>query len=70
MYIGPHRKKRQPSWVLIILLLVLIAAGLYVLEMISRGQIERPFEPTPIPTRSARNTSPSSFPTVSLRQLE
>ncbi|MFL7791715.1 MAG: tetratricopeptide repeat protein [Anaerolineae bacterium] len=53
MYIGPHRKKRQPSWVLIILLLVLIAAGLYVLEMISRGQIERPFEPTPIPTRSA-----------------
>jgi len=34
-------------------LLVLIAAGLYVLEMISQGQIERPFEPTPVPTRSA-----------------
>jgi tetratricopeptide (TPR) repeat protein len=53
MYIGPRRKKRRPSWALIIFLLVLIAAGLYILEMINRGQIERPFEPTPIPTLSA-----------------
>jgi tetratricopeptide (TPR) repeat protein len=53
MYIGPQRKKRRPSWALIVILLLLIAAGLYVLNMINQGQIERPFEPTPVPTRSA-----------------
>jgi tetratricopeptide (TPR) repeat protein len=53
MYIGPQKKKRGPSWPLVIVLLALIAAGLYVLNMINEGQIERPFEPTPIPTRSA-----------------
>jgi tetratricopeptide (TPR) repeat protein len=53
MYIGPRRKKGRSSLAFIILLLVLIAAGFYVLDLINRGQIERPFEPTPIPTRSA-----------------
>jgi tetratricopeptide (TPR) repeat protein len=53
MYIGPQRKKHRASLPLIIILLVLIAAGLYVLRLINQGQIERPFEPTPIPTRSA-----------------
>jgi tetratricopeptide (TPR) repeat protein len=53
MYIGPQRKKRRPSWALIVILLLLIAAGLYVLNLIDQGQIERPFEPTPVPTRTA-----------------
>jgi tetratricopeptide (TPR) repeat protein len=53
MYIGPQRKKRHSSWVLIVILLLLIAVGLYVLNLINQGQIERPFEPTPMPTRSA-----------------
>lgn len=53
MYIGPQRKKRRSSWALIVILLLLIAAGLYVLNLINQGQIERPFEPTPMPTRSA-----------------
>ncbi|MFN2271861.1 MAG: tetratricopeptide repeat protein [Anaerolineae bacterium] len=53
MYIGPQRKKRRSSWALIIILLLLIAAGLYVLNLVNQGQIERPFEPTPVPTRSA-----------------
>jgi tetratricopeptide (TPR) repeat protein len=39
--------------VLIVILLVLIAIGLYVLNLINEGQIERPFESTPLPTRSA-----------------
>ena len=53
MYIGPRRKKRRSSWVFVVILVLLIAAGLYVLDMVNRGQIERPFEPTPIPTRAA-----------------
>jgi tetratricopeptide (TPR) repeat protein len=53
MYIGPQKKKRRSSWALTVILLLLIAAGLYVLNLVNQGQIERPFEPTPMPTRSA-----------------
>jgi len=56
MYIGSPRKKRRSSPVRILLLLMLIAASIYVYALIKQEQVVSPFIPTPLPptpTRSA-----------------
>jgi len=55
VYLEPtiRRKKRRSSPVRMVFLLMLISASIYVYAMIKREQIENPFVPTPMPTRSA-----------------
>ena len=56
MYLEPtiqRKKKRRSSPVRVIFLLILISAGIYVYTIIQREEIESPFIPTPMPTRSA-----------------
>ncbi|MGD1996307.1 MAG: tetratricopeptide repeat protein [Anaerolineae bacterium] len=52
MYLNSRRRRRSNPW-RVILLLVLIAAGIWIYMLIERQQIESPFVPTPTPTRSA-----------------
>jgi tetratricopeptide (TPR) repeat protein len=53
MYIGPREKKRRSSPWRILIMLLLIAASLYVYAQVEEQQIDEPFVPTPTPTRSA-----------------
>ncbi len=56
MYIRPPRQRRRSSPIRVLILLLLIAASVYVYSLIRQEQIVSPFIPTPLPptpTRSA-----------------
>jgi len=55
MYLGEpyRRRKHRSSPVRVLILLLLIAASAYFYALIRQEKVERPFVPTPTPTRSA-----------------